>query len=195
MMTPVLSLSCLLIGCSGNHVDTGDSLSDDTGSTNACGASAADLNNNGVADACERDLLATFQTDVSVLFDPTKDIVAWLAFDTDGAESTWVQFQPGIEAWYDNPGPFTVDTADLEGWAAVEARLVDDVDEPLCTRVVQQDFDRTHLWSWQESYLGIFGKLKGDVINALGMEVVYWDLSPTGEDMSVAWYFFGADGG
>jgi hypothetical protein len=157
-----------------------------------CETNPADANDNGVTDACERELLGTFQTDSSRLFESTEHVEIWLAYDTDGAASTWVQFQPGIEARLDDQGPFTVETADLTGWDAVEARLTDDVDERLATRAISLDGGRTQLWPADESYLGIYGELDGADIHALSMEVVSWETGPEEGYMSVAWYFYGA---
>lgn len=185
----ISALFPLLFACTAPE-DTGAPQEEDSAAP--CEADPTDANDNGVTDDCERELLGSFTTDSSRLFESTEHVEVWLAYDTDGALSTWVQFQPGIEARLDDMGPFTVETSTLDGWDAVQARLVDDVDEKLATRAISLDGGKTQVWPADESDLGIYGELSGAEIHALGMEVASWETGPEEGYMSVTWTFFGA---
>jgi hypothetical protein len=177
------------LGCSpGPPQESGDP----DGTPSHCSDDPDDANTNGVADACERELLGSFQTETIFLDEPAEHVLVWLACRVDA--DVWNEVQPGIEVRLDDQGPLAAETATLDGWDAFRDCSARAGGQNIGTYVRLLDYPLAY-----ESGAGVasniddFEALEEDDIYEIAVKVVSWELQEE-DKLVLSWYFFGAPG-
>lgn len=188
-MVPLLAV---LLACSGG-TDTGEG--GETPEECTPTEVSEDLNGDGVRDTCEDELLYEFiATGDEHLFAETASAAVGLqiAYDTNGAVSTWTTFEPPLALSYEDFGPVRREGRSLSGWADLAARITDEVDETQTLVLTFPDDGERVIWRDEESQLGQ-NVLKHDVLNEVEFEVLEWTRSDEHPDtIGVRWALYGA---
>ncbi len=188
----------LMLGCA--DPDTGDTDADcpDADEDGVCDAQdqcpgkndGVDRDEDGTPDGCQLDPVGSFSTIRTLVPTTSTELEVQLAYDTDGALSTWTIFEPPLVVGED--APHRVETSSLSGWDDIEERLTDDTLALITVRIVGVQDGQKASQVYEESKLPGLEALQGvRRMNEVEVSASRWEWENEELGLVLQWSFYG----